>query len=326
MPKLSFKNDTFEMNSSQSVLENLLNRGHQVPNSCRAGICQACKVQLVDGVINPQAQQGLPAAQSDAGIFLACCCFPSSNISVQLVDTARISHEAQVLDHFMLNADVLCLRLDTDFKWQAGQVINCVKDDTVIRSYSIASRPMDGVVELHIRIYPDGRFGQWAKHQLKVGDRLRIEAPFGECVYDPACYQQNMLMVATGTGLAPIYGVLKEALANHHQGQIELYVASGDYQGFYYLDKLEALAQAYPQLRLHKVVRRRDSVLEEAALEEVKEGHVEDVVLAEHSSLKDYRVYLCGAPTMVEQLKKACFMRGVKMQDIQCDPFEAAQP
>lgn len=320
MPKLSFQNDTFEMDPAKSVLENLLDRGHQVPNSCRAGICQACKVQRVHGVINPQAQQGLPAAQSNAGIFLACCCFPSSDLSVQLVDAARVSHEAQVLDHLMLNDNVLCLRLDSDFKWQAGQVINCVKDDTVIRSYSIASRPVDGVIELHIRIYPRGRFGQWAKHELSVGDKLRIEAPFGSCVYDPASYQQNLLMVATGTGLAPIYGVLKEALANHHQGQIDLYVASGDYKGFYYMDKLDALAQKYPQLTLHKVVRRG-----QGKSDDIKVGNVEDVVLAEHSSLKGYRVYLCGAPSMVEQLNKACFMRGAKMQDIVSDPFEAAK-
>jgi len=293
MPKLSFQTDTFELNSTKSVLENLLDRGHKVPNSCRAGICQACKMQLVDGTVNPQSQQGLPSTQRDAGLFLACCCFPNSDITVDLVDASRVSHEAQVLDHFMMNEDVLCLKLDTDFKWQAGQVINCVKDDTVIRSYSIASRPEEGCIELHIRIYPNGRFGQWAKNTLKAGDTLKIEAPFGDCVYDPASYQQNMLMVATGTGLAPIYGVLKEALANHHQGIIDLYIASGEYSGFYSLEKLEALEKAHAQLRLHKVIRRREVGRREAGCngdtqsnierEDIKVGDVESIVLADHA-------------------------------------------
>ncbi|GLQ33019.1 2Fe-2S iron-sulfur cluster binding domain-containing protein [Litoribrevibacter albus] len=322
MPKLTFQQETFEITPSKSVLENLLDRGYLIPNSCRAGICQACKVKLVSGAVLPQAQQGLPATQVNAGIFLACCCFPSDDLAVELVDASSVSHEAEVLDHFMLNQDVLCVRLETDFKWQAGQVINCIKDDTVIRSYSIASRSADGMIELHIRIYPHGRFGQWIKHKVAIGDSLRIEAPFGDCVYDPASYQQPLVMVATGTGLAPIYGVLKDALANHHQAQIDLYVASGDYEGFYYLDKLDALAQKHPQLKLHKVMRRGG---EASPANDIDIGNVEEIVLARHASLKDHRVYLCGAPSMVAQLKKASFMRGAKMQDILCDAFEAAQ-
>jgi NAD(P)H-flavin reductase/ferredoxin len=320
MAKLTFDQDTFELTPSKSVLENLLERGHQVPNSCRAGICQACKVQVVSGRVSPQAQQGLPASLTDQGVFLACCCFPSEDLGVQLMDANQLSHEAEVLDHSMLSDDVLRLRLESDVKWQAGQVINCVKDDTVIRSYSIASRPADGFMELHIRVYPNGQFSQWAKTSLKVGDTMRIEPPFGDCVYDPASYEQPLVMAATGTGLAPIYGVLKDALANYHQGHISLYVASGEADGFYFLAQLEALARKHSAFQLHKVVRRGEGLPSDFRV-----GNVEEIVLADYPSLKNHRVYLCGAPEMVSQLTKKAFMRGVRREHIHSDPFESAQ-
>jgi len=324
MAKLTFQKNVYEVNPSKSVLEQLLDEGHKIPNSCRAGICQACKMQLVSGQLNPQAQQGLPEIQARNGLFLACCCHPNDDLEVALLDARKISKEAEVIGHKMLSSDVLCLRLKTDQKWQAGQVINCIKDDTIIRSYSIASSPSEGFIELHIRVYPEGRFGNWAKEFLSIGDFLHIEAPFGECVYEPSSYQHPLLMVSTGTGLAPIYGVIKDALNNHHQGSIDVYLAAGEASHFYYLQELEALAASYSQLSIHKVVRRLESTPNDHP-DALIQGDVVDVVLDQHKQLKGHRVYLCGAPEMVSKLKKASFMRGAKMQDILCDSFEAAK-
>lgn len=323
MAKITFDDLVVELTPEQSVLDGLLAAGQKIPNSCRAGICQACKMQLVSGQLNPQSQQGLPEIQARNGLFLACCCHPKDDLEVALLDTSRISKEAEIIGHKMLSKDVLCLRLKTDEKWQAGQVINCIKDDTVIRSYSIASSPSEGFMELHIRVYPEGRFGNWAKEFLSIGDFLHIEAPFGECVYEPSSYDQPLLMVSTGTGLAPIYGVIKDALNNHHQGSIDLYLAAGEASHFYHQQELEALASSHAQLTIHKVVRRLEPSANNP--DTLIQGDVVDVVLDRHKQLKGHRVYLCGAPEMVSQLKKASFMRGAKMQDILCDSFEAAK-
>jgi NAD(P)H-flavin reductase/ferredoxin len=324
MSVVKFQGVEYPLNSSKSLLSNMLDQGLHIPNSCRAGICQACKVQLVDGEVNSQAQQGLPATQVEAGIFLACCCFPEHDLEVQRLDASKVSHKAEIKSHQMISDDVLQMKLESDYKWHAGQVVNCVKDDEVIRSYSIASTPAEGLMELHIRVYPDGHFSRWAKESLSEGDTLRIEAPIGDCVYDPAYYKQAMVMVATGTGLAPIYGVLKAAKENHHQGDIYLYHAAGEVSHFYLSDALEALANEWPNLRLRKVIRRGELPDAAEGVEWFK-GNVEEIVKAQHSSLKDHRVYLCGSPEMVTKLKKQSFLSGAKMTDILSDPFESSQ-
>ncbi|GAA3943184.1 2Fe-2S iron-sulfur cluster binding domain-containing protein [Litoribacillus peritrichatus] len=317
-PTITFQNTVIEADPDKSVLENLLAYGFAVPNSCRAGICQACKLLAIDGEVAAEAQNGLSDAQKQLGIFLACCCRASSSLTVGLPDAAQISQQARVLEKALIAENVLRLRLKVDFKWQPGQVINCLKDDTLIRSYSIASTMAEGFVELHIRLYPNGRFGQWAKQALHEGDLLRVELPFGECVYDPASYQQDLLLVATGTGLAPLIGIIKEAIANHHQGHLILYVGAGEPSHFYYAQELSALAAGFSGLKVHYVARRNPE-------DTMFAGNVEDVVLAQHTQMKGLRAYLCGAPEMTSALMKKCFMRGIKKADLLVDAFEPAR-
>ena len=321
MTKITFEHDEFEANPQFSLLEHLLERGHAIANSCRAGICQSCKVQLVAGEVNPQTQMGLPATLVDAGVFLSCCCFPTSDLSIQSVDLTSLSHKALVLEHDMLNEDVLRLRVKSEVKWQAGQVVNCIAEAGTVRSYSIASTSDQDYIELHIRIYPTGQFGQWAKHQLSVGDTFKIEQPFGECVYDSADDGKNLVLVATGTGLSPIYGVLQEAVKQRHQGSIDLYVAAGSPDRLYYQSELDALAEKMPELRVHYVVRR---AAQGAIYQGMYQGNVEDLVLENHSNLRNTVMYLCGASEMINTLEKKCFFRGIKRDDMKVDRFEPA--
>ncbi len=317
MPLITYDNKEILIKPDQTVLEALIEAGHSIPNSCRAGICQACKMQALDGSLPTEAQSGLLPAQLQDGLFLACCCKPKNDLTVRLPDAQTISQKAEVIGHELLSENVLCLRLRVDFKWQAGQVINCMKDDTLVRSYSIASVPSDGYVELHVRIYPNGIFGQWAKNELSVGGLIRVEAPFGECVYDVASYEQDLVLVATGTGLAPLVGVIKDATSNHHQGKIDLYLGAGEPSHFYFQQELMELQARNKQLSVHWVVRRDPE-------KDMHQGNVEEVILETYPTMKGKRFYLCGASEMISNLQVKCFMRGVTRDNLLIDAFEPA--
>jgi NAD(P)H-flavin reductase len=50
-------------------------------------------------------------------------------------------------------------------------------------------------------------------------------------------------------------------------------------------------------------------------------GRVNDVVLSQLPNLKSWRVFLCGHPGMVNQMKKQVFLKGASMADIYADAF-----
>lgn len=318
MVELVYKGEQVTLQSGESVLEALERSGKKIPNSCRQGLCHACKMQSSD---QPpvQAQQGLSELQSAQGYFLACCCYPHESMQVDLPSNeSRVS--AQVCRTKKLNETVLELSLATDARWEPGQTVLLWKDDQTCRPYSIASHPYrDRSLNLHIRRHALGEVSRWCHDQLSEGQVVKISAPEGGCVYDSHDADRPMLMVSTGTGLAPLYGVVQQALAEGHKGRVDLYAAAGDCSGLYLRDELEQLAAQYPQFYYHPVIKRGD-------LPGALGGDVVDLVAQRHNSLRGSKVFLCGSPDMITRLNRQCFLAGANRSDIVTDAFVSVPP
>jgi ferredoxin-NADP reductase len=98
--------------------------------------------------------------------------------------------------------------------------------DGLARAYSIASQPdaADGCVELHVRVLSSGRMSSWLGGGQAVGERVSLRGPIGECFYLPGNPQQPLLLAGTGTGLAPLWGIVlpgSAALARLEERAVE---------------------------------------------------------------------------------------------------------
>ena len=215
MATIRFDGRTYACGAQQSVLDVLTAHGASVPSSCRNGICQTCLLQAVDGVPPQQAQLGLKDTLKQQNYFLACACYPESDLSVTLPDQVHSRARAVVRSIDALNPDIVRVRLHclVPFDYQAGQYINLFRDATLLRSYSLASVPAsDADLHLHVRRLPHGRVSGWVHDELRVGDELDISTAMGACFYVPGNDEQGLLLIGTGSGLAPLYGILRDAL------------------------------------------------------------------------------------------------------------------
>jgi len=154
--------------------------------------------------------------------------------------------QARVTSIEYLNADILGIRIrpSQPFAYRAGQFINFCKDEYTVRSYSLASVPeLEDELFLNVRKVPNGLMTNWIFGDLKAGDTITISEAEGDCFYVTGNPEQNILLIGTGSGLAPLYGILRDALRKGHTGKIGLYHGCYDTAGFYLVEELRKLAQ-----------------------------------------------------------------------------------
>ncbi len=319
MPVITWEGKQYACAEGETVLEALERQGAVIPSSCRAGACQTCLVRAIRGNPGEEAQRGLKDTQKAQNWFLACLCKPTEDLEIGLPKLERF--ETELAEKTALNESVIRLRMPVPdgFAWRAGQFVNLIRpQDGLTRSYSLASIESDGFLELHVRRVPEGRMTGWLFDEVETGEMLHFTGPAGDSFYVPGKPEQPLLLIGTGTGLAPLYGILRDALAAGHAGPIHLFHASLAVQGLYMMDELRALAKAHAQVHYHPCVLHGD------APEGGHQGNIADIPAQVLGSLAGWRVHLCGDPGIVRTLKQKCFLAGASMQDIHSDPFEPA--
>jgi Na+-transporting NADH:ubiquinone oxidoreductase subunit NqrF len=162
---------------------------------------------------------------------------------------------------------------------------------------------------LGIRLKPSRPF------EYRAGDAVTISEATGDCFYVPGNPGQNILLIATGSGLAPLYGIIRDALLNGHQGKLSLYHGSYNPDGFYLVGELKQLAQTHPNFSYVRCVSESEAPAGYAS------GMVLDVALGDHPDLSGWRVFLCGNPDMVNAARQQTFFAGASIRDIFADPF-----
>lgn len=323
MARILFEGRSYQVGEHESVLDTLLRHGASVPSSCRSGICQSCMMHASKGTPPAAAQHGIKETLRERKFFLACVCRPVEDMEVALPSDAdlALSH-ATVIDKTLLDAAIVRLRLAcaTPFTYRAGQFIN-LRHDGRVRSYSLASIPdQESFLELHVQRITGGRMSGWLHDECRVGDTLVLQGPLGDCYYRAERQDQPLLLIGTGSGLAPLWGIVRDALRQGHHGPIHLFHGGRQPADLYLRDELCTLAAVAPNFHYTACVSRADGGDGLAA------GRANELALARHPRLQGWRVFLCGNAAMVKSTKKRAFLAGANLRDIYADPFEFEAP
>ena len=318
MYTLTIEEKTYSCQPDETVLDALLREHVAISYACKKGSCHSCIVRSPDTLPPVAAQAGLKNTLKNRNHFLACLCHPEHDMVIKLPDQSEFYTEGTVVVNEMLNKNTLLLiiALKDAFEFNAGQFVNLQRADGLTRSYSIANTPqVSNTLEFHIRRLPGGRFSAWLHDEIKVGDTIAVSEPRGHCFYLPERREQGLLLVGTGTGLAPLAGILPDALAHGHSGPIYLFYGSRDLDDLYRIDEMRQLAGQHPNFHYFPCLSGNH------VPEDFSHGRVNDVALATLTDLKGWRVYLCCHPEMVQQMKKMTFLKGAASADIYADAF-----
>lgn len=317
MSRVKYEAQWYPLEQEESVLDGLLRQGVTVPHACMAGVCQSCLMRASSGPVPEKAQVGLKDTLKARHYFLACSCRPEGDLEVASGGANELRVPARIEALEPLSEDVLRVRLRPQglFEYRTGQYLTLLRADGLARSYSVASLPHEGLLELHVRLLPGGVMSTWLRSVARVGDEVKLQGPAGECFYLPGRPEQPLLLAGTGTGLAPLYGIVRDALVEGHAGPIWLFHGARQPRGLYLVEELQRLASQHPNLHY------RPSVLEGRLGENVYVGALDALIRAECPKPVGWRAFLCGDPALVLSLRKKLFLAGLSLKDIHADSF-----
>jgi CDP-4-dehydro-6-deoxyglucose reductase len=312
------------------LLEAALRSGLNLPHSCKSGHCGSCRARLLAGDIDyPNGPPlGLSEGERQDGNILLCRATARSDLTLEArLVASRAEAEIKTLPCRIariaaLAPDVLqvFLRIPAveTLPFAPGQYIDILLGGGRRRSFSLACPPHDsGLLELHVRKVAGGLLSERLSGS-EVGMLLRIEGPFGQFVYQPG--PAPVLMIAGGTGFAPLKSMLRHALESGVQRPIQLYWGARRSHDLYEEQQVLEWVARYPNLRFTGVL----SEAPEANAAHRRLGWVHEAVLEDHPSLEGFDVYAAGPPALIDAIRARYPSRGLGEGRLFFDSFDYA--
>jgi CDP-4-dehydro-6-deoxyglucose reductase len=305
---LSRSGKSFAVNQGEVILDAALRQEIWLPHACRAGTCGSCKATIVAGAItyDEAAPPQTRLATSRTHAFL-CCAKAPGDVTFDVAELAArpigamYRRPARVVEIAKPSRDVAIVTLrpppNAAIRYRPGQYISLVGDDGRLHAFSIANaQRADGTLELHVGRIPNGRFTAHVHERMRVRDIVRFEGPFGEFGFLDAgasdSVQRPAILLAGGTGIAPIKAMLEAAAQIAMARELHVYWGSRRQEGLYALGEIAAKARV-----------RVTPVLSQPSGSDAwlgRTGLVHRAVIEDFPDLSSFDVYACGSPGLIE--------------------------
>ncbi len=320
----------FAAEADETLLDAALRHGLTLPYGCKDGACGACKGKVVDGTVDHGKAQphALSDAEKAAGLTLYCCARAESDLVIDCkqmtsasdIPVKTLPSRIEKLERLAPDVIALHLRLPASERLQfwAGQYIDILLKDGKKRAFSLANAPHDdAVLQLHIRHVPGGLFTEQVFTTMKVRDILRFNGPHGS-FYLREESAKPIILLAGGTGFAPIKAIVEHAIAEECARPMVIYWGAKGRVDLYQNALPEGWAAAHANIRYVPV-------LSEPAAGDAwagRAGLVHQAVMADFPNLSGHQVYACGSPAMIDAARGDFVARcGLPEEEFFADAF-----
>ena len=322
----------FTAGEKETVLAAALRQGVMLPYSCRNGACGSCKGKVLAGRVDygTYEAKAMSEAEREQGHALFCQAKALSDLVIEAKEIAAAKDipirimPARVVKMEKLADDVMRLSLKLAegqrLQYLAGQYVDILLSGNQRRSFSLSTSPLsDELLQLHIRHVPGGFFTGHVFTKMQEKDLLRFQGPFG-MFFLREDSDRPAILVAGGTGFAPIKSILEYAFAKGATRPLHLYWGVRARRDLYLSELPQAWAREHGNFKF-------TPVLSEPRPEDRwdgRRGWVHEAVVADYPDLSRHEVYASGPPPMVEALKAAVKKHGLPEDRLYYDSFEFA--
>ncbi len=328
----------FQVEDGEAVLAAALRQGFVLPYGCKNGACGSCKGKILSGTVDYGVYQAKALSEEDKaqGKALFCQAKPLTDLVIEArtigaakdIQVRTLPCRVQKMERVTEDVMLLGLKLPANERLQflAGQYLEFLLKDGSRRSFSMGNAPHDDeLLQLHVRHVRGGQFTDHVFGKMKERDILRFEGPQGTFFLREDS-SKPVVLVASGTGFAPIKSVIEYALNKEFARPMTLYWGGRRPRDLY----MHALAEGWAaQGRLTYVPVISDGLPEDGWTG--RTGFVHRAVMQDFPDLSAHQVYACGVPIMVDSARRDfTVLCGLPEDEFYADSFttqaDLAQP
>ena len=286
-----------------------------IPLDCRDGACGTCKAFCESGELDRgiYIEDALSPDEAEQGYVLPCVMKPRSDLVLKIASTSEVAktqaatYVSELTELTRLSSSTVSFAVEIpnrdELVFLPGQYVNIAVPGTdESRSYSFSNAPDEKTLTFLVKLTPGGVMSTYLDERAKVGDQLTFTGPNGSFFLREG--QGPALLLAGGTGLAPILSILRTMRSNGSRPLHLIYGVNTDDDAVE-LDTLDRLANELGSLTW-------DYCVADQASSAVHKGFVTALIEPEHLFGGDVAVYLCGPPPMVEGVRKHLEDAGVE--------------
>lgn len=297
----------FAAEADETILDAALRQGLILPYGCRDGACGACRGKILSGEVDYGKAQIHALSEEDrhAGFALFCCAKAKSDLDIEVREFRSSSDlpvktlPARVQKMTLAAPDVMIVELKLPaserLQFLPGQYVEILLKGGRRRAFSLANAPHDDAcLQLHIRHVPGGFYTEHVFSAMKERDILRINGPRGS-FYLREASDKPCVLVAGGTGFAPVKAIVEHAIAEKTSRPMTIYWGGRGQADLYLLQLAESWAREHANIHFVPVL----SDVPQSDDWQGRTGFVHVAAMQDWPDLSGHQVYVCGSPAMV---------------------------
>lgn len=310
-------NTVFDCNADETIIQSALRNDVFLEHSCLSGKCSSCKFKILEGETETNTEElTLIADDRNNGFVLTCVRKPLTNLVIEAENLSQYGFTqaktipAKINEITKLTQDILSVKLrlppTQNIEFIEGQYLNTIWKG-VKRSYSIASASSSGTIDLIIKYYPNGTMSEYWFNEAKINDLLRLEIPKGTFFLRKNDNLENLIFVATGTGIAPIKSIIESAKNqdkfNQYQRIIVLWGMKYEHEIFW--------KPSSQQVEFIPVLSRENGA------KDYVQYHLPKLDV----DWTKTAIYACGSDIMIQEVNRKCIELGLITKNFYSDAF-----
>jgi NAD(P)H-flavin reductase len=297
---------------------------------CRNGRCSSCKYLLVDGEVDfgKVSPYSLSESEKEEGWALLCQARALSDLVIRdqdlpdrndypIITPQESTAEISAIERLREPLWMLQLSLASALTFYPGQFIEVEVpgESDSWRCYSIASSSAKpDRIDLIVKRIKGGSFSGSIEH-LRMCFGLTIRGPYGMSYLRKG--NRPTLLVATGSGIAPILSILRSAAEQNDARTFQFYYGARTVSDLIFREEIDSLEKGMAQFSFKPT-------LSAPAASDRWDGHIGRVTQALQREITDaspYDAYICGQPEMCESVATLLLAKGIPEDRIFRDDF-----
>ena len=303
-----------------------------IPSACGGrGTCGLCKLKAIEGAgpLLPTEEPYLNNEEREANVRLSCQVKVRNDLRIEIppelfaiqeyvckcIDIVDLTHDIKQFRFKLLEPEAI--------DYIPGQYVQLFtpiyegSDEEVYRAYSITSDPnQKNIIDLIIRLVPNGICTTYCFKYLKVGDEVKINGPYGD--FRLSDTDAPIVFIAGGSGMAPINCVLHHMKNTGNRRKATYYFGANRVKELFLVDKMKAFESELANFQFVPIV----AAPEEDESWSGQKGLVTEAVQRNLKNASECEGYLCGSPGMIDASIKVLLDLGMSEEKIFYDKFE----